>query len=61
MIFGEIKVWATCTTENGDKFTAEFCIRTVGKGMWKEQIATQIKNGLNSSGIKKRIKFVDVH
>lgn len=57
----EIKIMATCTNVAGEKFTGYFYVQTFNKGMWKENMAEQIKKSLNVSGITKKIVHVRVH
>ena len=57
----EIKVMATCTFDNGKKLTALFNVRTFNKGLWKEEMALQIKNNLNSSRVNSKCVKVRVH
>ena len=57
----EIQVMATCTFDNGRKLTARFNVRTFNKGLWKEEMALQIKNNLNSSGVNRKCVKVRVH
>lgn len=60
-LINEIKVMATCTNVDDERFTGYFYVKTFNKGMWKDRIAIQIKNSLNQSGIKKKIVRVRVH
>ncbi len=57
----EIEVMATCTFDNGKKLTAHFNVRTLNRGLWKDEIALQIKNSLNSSGMYRKCVKVRVH
>lgn len=58
-LINEIKVMATF--DNGEKVTDYFYIKTFNKGLWKDKMALQIKNNLNSSGIRKKCVKVIVH
>lgn len=60
-LIGEIKVMATCTFDNGEKFTGVFYAKTLGKGLWKEAMALQIKKSLNTLSIRKKCVHVRVH
>lgn len=57
----EIEVMATCTFDNGKKLTARFNVRTFNRGLWKDEMALQIKNSLNSSSIRRKCVKVRVH
>lgn len=57
----EIRVMATCTFDNDEKVTGYFYVKTFNKGLWKDKMALQIKNNLNSSGIRKKCVKVRVH
>lgn len=52
---------ATCTFDNKEKVTDYFYVKTFNKGLWKDKMALQIKNNLNSSGIHRKCVKVIVH
>lgn len=60
-LINEIKVMATCTFDNKEKVTDYFYVKTFNKGLWKDKMALQIKNNLNSSGIYRKCVKVIVH
>ena len=53
---------ATCTFDNGEKFTGVFYAKALGKGLWKDTMALQIKKELNNAlGMRKKCVYVRVH